>query len=476
MGRNRLRHGLALVCMTIASAFAFVAQSTETSGASKPQSEVTSEEAQAIAWFKQNAVPLSGSAPAMTELQPLMHTFDKARVIGIGEVTHGDHQDQDFKAELIKALIKDGRIDTLILECNRQAGRDFEAYAQGAPTDLTELVRSKHFFRLWQDDEFAGLLLWIRAWNKTASHQVHIIGVDLQDALTDARFAMEFVAAQDHKLARRLRVGLKPTLSPEAQKIQFYKWLLATPKPTFLKAQASLNDMLAAFDTHASQWSRFDGYDAARYAARTAVQGFKTFDAEAGDPKFDFSKAPSGYVNRRDIFMAANMLERLGPSGRGALWAHDMHVIGNLPDEVVAQGYMSQGTELHRQLGKDYISIGFAWSDGAFNAPLTNGWSGDDMLKRTEWKVLTLPNNRPGDLGYVLSKVGISQFYVDLRHPSDAVVKWGKTPYFRGLAGAGVSPQNWQISDEDKMGLLPSHDILIYFHTITPSHMWPLKP
>ena len=98
------------------------------------------------------------------------------------------------------------------------------------------------------------------------------------------------------------------------------------------------------------------------------------------------------------------------------------------------------------------------------------------MLKRTEWKVLTLPNNRPGDLGYVLSKVGISQFYVDLRHPSDAVVKWGKTPYFRGLAGAGVSPQNWQISDEDKMGLLPSHDILIYFHTITPSHMWPLKP
>ena len=136
------------------------------------------DEAAAVDWLRTVAVPFADTTPTIAEFDRLLPRLDGARVIGIGEATHGDHQDQAFKAELIKALVRTGRIDTVALECNRAAGAAFDAYVRDGTGELTTLVRSRSFFRIWHDDEFAGLILWLRAWNTTAAMPVTVIGVD----------------------------------------------------------------------------------------------------------------------------------------------------------------------------------------------------------------------------------------------------------------------------------------------------------
>jgi erythromycin esterase len=100
--------------------------------------------------------------------------LEGAQIVGIGEVTHGDHEDQTFKAELIKALVMKGQAQVLILESNRQVGADLDVYINGKGGNLPVLLRSPSFFRIWRTDEFASLILWLRAYNVQASQPVFI--------------------------------------------------------------------------------------------------------------------------------------------------------------------------------------------------------------------------------------------------------------------------------------------------------------
>ena len=233
---------------------------------------LSADEQAAVAWLRARAVPFADTSPTAPELAALLPHLDGARIIGIGEATHGDHQDQSFKVALIKALVRSGRIDTLALECNRQAGADFDAYARGGAADLVTLVRSKSFFRTWQDDEFAGLILWLRAWNATTTAPpIRIIGIDNQDAIRDAGVALDFIGKQDAALAAQLRAGIAPMSDdPATARLQFYKWVVATSRARFDRAQRGVIAIADAFAAHERDWGTAPGFDDARYAARVA--------------------------------------------------------------------------------------------------------------------------------------------------------------------------------------------------------------
>ncbi len=437
---------------------------------------LTADEQAAVAWLRTTAAPFADTAPTTPELAQLLPHLDGARIIGIGEATHGDHQEQSFKAELIKALVRGRRIDTLALECNRQAGADFDAYVHGGDGDLVALVRSKSFFRTWQDDEFAGLILWLRAWNATTTAApIRIIGIDNQDAIRDASFALDFIARHDAALATQLRAGIAPMFDdPKTAKLQFYKWVVATPRAAFDRTQAGVTAIAAVFDTHGTDWAAFTGFDDARYAARTAVQGMNQFELEAGDPDFDLGKAPPGYDIRRDVFMAANLVER-SAGHPSAFWAHDVHVIGDVDPVLAARGWRPMGSDLRRALGNAYVTVGFVWGAGSFNsrhvADRTSTGVGN-----SDWVPTTLPGDVPGTLGHVFAAAGGERFWVDLREAPPAVLAWGKTRYYRGWAGATTIAAKWNANDDERAATIPSFDLLVWFRTITPSHMWPKLP
>jgi erythromycin esterase len=435
------------------------------------------EESAAVAWLVAAGVAFDPSAYDAATLAPLAERLGSARVVGIGEATHGSHQDQAFKAELIKALVRSGKVTVLLLEANRDAGEQFDRYVRDGIGDPAEVMRAGSFFRIWKNDEFAGLLIWLRNWNKGAANPVRIVGIDCQDPGRDSSVALELITAHDSAAAAQLRAGLGG-LVPGAR---FVEWLRKVERSEFDRAMATSAALAAWFDTAPAAARTDPGFARAHAAATTARQAFVTFELDRDDA--DKSKMDPAYFARRDLFMAENAVSTLAPEERAALWAHDLHVMGDLPAFFRAAGYVTLGAAIQDKLGADYLAVGFTWSKGAFHANTAADEAA--LIKPTtipELEVFSLPNNRPGELGSLFDRTGARAMWIDLATlpTSPLIQSWSKRPYWRGWAGARVVPAMWQVANPET-GDVPGdvatgHDVIVWFQTISPSHIWPVPP
>jgi erythromycin esterase len=442
-----------------------------------PTPATAEEEAAAVDWLKASGIAFDPSAYDAATLAPLAERLSTARIIGIGEATHGSHQDQAFKAELIKALVKSGKINVLLLEANRDAGEQFDRYVRLGEGDPVEVVRAGSFFRIWKNDEFASLLIWLRNWNKGAANPVRIIGIDCQDAGRDSGVALDLIAAHDPAAAELLRSGLG-SLVPG---VRFVDWLRKVERSEFDTAMATSAALAAWFDIAPAAARADPGFARAQSAATTARQAFVTFEFDRDDA--DKTRMDPPYFARRDLFMAENAVTMLTPDERAALWAHDSHVMGDMPALFRAVGFVSLGAAIRDRLGGDYVAVGFTWSTGAFHS---NTAADEAALAKPttipELEVFSLPNNRTGELGSIFDRTGAQAMWIDLATlPADPVIqRWSQRPYWRGWAGARVLPSMWQVSNPET-GDVPGdvatgHDVIVWFQTISPTRIWPLPP
>lgn len=354
--RTEILAGLAAVALAL-SAPAHAQPELPDSSPATPE-----EEAAAVQWLKSAGTAFDPSAYDAATLAPLADRLGKARVIGIGEATHGSHQDQAFKSELIKQLVRSGKVTALLLEANRDAGEQFDRYIRFGEGDPVAALRAGSFFRIWKNDEFAGLLIWLRNWNKGAANPVRIIGIDCQDPGRDSGVALDLIAVHDPAAAAQLRGGLG-SLVPG---VRFVEWFRKVERSEFDTAMATSAALAGWFDT-APEAARADpGFARARAAATTARQAFVTFELDRDDA--DKSRMDPAYNARRDIFMADNALTMVASEERAALWAHDSHVAGVLPAFVRELGYVTLGAGIRDRLGSDYVAVGFTWSSGAFHS------------------------------------------------------------------------------------------------------------
>ena len=436
-------------------------------------------EAAGLAWITAAGHPLSGADAGSDELAPIAAQLKDARIIGVGEVTHGDHEDQRFKAALIEELVREGAVTTVAIEANRDVARTFDAYATRGEGDPMALMRSTSFFRVFRDEEFAGLLVWLRAWNQVATQPVHIIGIDDQDAGRDAAFALGMIARHDRKLAAALRTpfgALIPAAGQDYPKAATWVMGQTTASIAALKNHAkAVADTISA---HKDSWGSDPDYAEAAYAAETAWQCFDIFEREGtdADPK---TPPPSDYYARRDKHMAQNLVARLGANDHAALWAHNFHVMAVLPEGMIADGTTTVGRELRNQLGQAYRNIGFTYSHGHIDAVV----GAYDTVKSADPEaVVEVPNDRPGELGSVFARTGLPALWIDLRaRPHTPLLdQWNATEYQTGATGWAVDPNHWQ----DDPPSAPDHvvqvdegfDLLVWFRTITPARRLPIAP
>lgn len=440
-----------------------------------PTPATLEEEAAAVEWLNTTGTPFDPSAYDAATLAPLAERLGAARIVGIGEATHGSHQDQAFKAELIKALVMSGKVTVLMLEANRDAGEQFDRYVRSGEGDPVTVVRAESFFRIWRNDEFTGLLTWLRAWNQSAATPVRVIGIDCQDPGRDSGVALEFVAAHDAAKAAQWSAamgGLKPG-------VRFVTWIDNSERAEFDQVMSTTAALAAWFEAADESLRAKPGFARARFAAMTAQQALAAFEFDRDDS--DKSKADPAYFSRRDRFMGENAVAMLQPGERAALWAHDSHVMEDVPGWVRAMGFQTQGSAIRDKLGDEYATVGFTWSQGSFRstiAPLKPDGT-PDMKTRRNLEVVTLPNNRPGELGNLFDRTGAKAMWIDIasRPATPLMESWSKRPYWRGWSGALTVPEVWQITDMQSGSVagdsVTGHDVIVWFQSISPTRLLP---
>lgn len=442
------------------------------------------EEAAALDWLKSAGKSFEPSAYGEVDLAPLAEILGKSRIIGIGEATHGSHQDQQFKTDLIKQLVRIGKVQVLVLEANREAGYGFDRYVRHGEGDPAELIRSGSFFRIWKGDEFAELIMWLRAWNLRSENKVRVIGIDDQDPGRDSVFALSFIERFDKPLAKRLRTGMGSLLPTKgAAHPRFAKWWLDTPKAEAEAARDSTAAMRQWFDTAPTKAKADPGFRDALWAAETARQAYVIYEYERSDA--DPAKRTPEYYARRDNFMAGNAIAMIGADERAAIWAHDTHVMEDVPELAKAVGFNTLGSLIKAKVGEQYATVGFTWSHGSFRAsdmPSMNAEAMASAVRNPSDDVVTLPNDRVGEAGYLFNQTGTQAMWIDFstRPRTPIIEAWAKRPYWRGYAGWGVVKADWQKFNPD-VGDFPlelplGHDVIVWFRTISPSHRWSVIP
>ena len=420
-------------------------------------------EAEALAWVKANARTFSED-PEPHELADAAKALTGAQVVGIGEASHGSHEDRLFKASLIRALIERGQARIIALECNFLPGRALNNYVQTGEGDPAQLMRANGFFEIWRCDEMLDLITWARAWNLAGKPTVSVIGVDCQAIGRDADFALTWLAEHDKAKATAKRDELTLVVGPDVRTKRIDELagsLSADQMQTQITATKGLFDFLKA----QASWTALAGYGDALSAARAAHQGLLAFELETkGAP------APTdvSYYARRDQFMAENLLA-MAAGAPAVYWAHNGHVVPALglfgPGETC-------GGHLRRALGKSYRSVIFEYDRATLIAKVTTpGISpppSSQPMQRVERPSF------PGTLGSALSVLEVERFWVDLATAPDttALRAWVAHPYHHDWPGTALV--DGQIDpDSPDVALAGRVDLLVFFKHVSPARFLP---
>lgn len=407
-----------------------------------------------LPWIKANATGFDPKKPDSIWSDKLANALSSVRLLGLGEATHGSHEDAAVKSAIIKGLVASGAVTSFFFEVNNSGGRELDAFINGETGDPVTRVKTAKIFNVVKTKAVAELLGWLRDHNKTAKTPVRIFGIDCQSTALDALIALEALRSIDPKAALAFDAPLAPIVSQKAQDLHFSLLIKSLTTAQLQTAMKALEELRAVLKTYP------DAKDA-HYAALTAWQGLKSFEMETSDGKITGDEA--AYFARRDVFMAENILQLLGDH-HAVFWAHNNHVITDAPNT----GYTPTGKRLRQAMGNDYRALVIDYGRARFNAvpqlPVFSQAKASDPQQVIDW------SNKSGRMAGLLDRAELGSYWVELSAlPKDAAgLKWRKLSYRVDWPGWGAPKmQALNIGLDFPHGTL--FDFVVYIEAMTPS-------
>jgi hypothetical protein len=82
----------------------------------------------ALEWIRANARPFTGDLDQPDELRPLLDRLNTARVIGLGELSHGDRESAATRIAIARGLIEEGGVRLTGMESSIGSSNGLERF------------------------------------------------------------------------------------------------------------------------------------------------------------------------------------------------------------------------------------------------------------------------------------------------------------------------------------------------------------
>jgi erythromycin esterase len=275
----------------------------------------------ALAWINQTAMPLAslGPAPSTADLASFTTMAGPARIIGLGEATHGSREFFTMKDRLLRHLVEDAGVTGFAIEATMPEAFAIDTYVRTGAGNPAVLL-SHLYFWTWNTQEVADLIAWLRQWNEQhAARQVGFYGFDMQYPGVAIDSVSSYVA--------RVAPSLSAAIADD------YACLADYRNDTHGRVARSYSTAGRAV---------WDACVKAIDAARDLLNDHRdTLVAASSEREFAFAVQMTKLVQQwhlvmrslsavqRDAAMADNvewLLDREGPDGKLVLWAHNFHV------------------------------------------------------------------------------------------------------------------------------------------------------
>src|SRR5256714_10411046 len=132
------------------------------------QRRSSAQDSAVVAWIRETAIPLQAlnAGSGFADLAPLKAVLKDARIVGLGESSHGTSEFQRVKHRLLEFLVKEMGYTAFAMEAGyseAQPMNDYVLHGTGNRAD----VLSKLGYVAWDMEEFAAMVDWMRAYNRT---------------------------------------------------------------------------------------------------------------------------------------------------------------------------------------------------------------------------------------------------------------------------------------------------------------------
>ncbi|WP_194895433.1 erythromycin esterase family protein [Catenulispora pinisilvae] len=393
------------------------------------------------------AHPLTSTDPGAgtADLQALGAMVGNAKVVGLGEATHGSHEFFALKDRVFRYLVEKKGFTSFALEMSWSAGLRIDDYLQHGGGDARQIVHETMAGSPWDREEFVTLVQWMRDYNvQHPAHPVHFLGDDVGAPSLGAPVfdAVTGYMQRTHPESLPRLNALLSGLRPLNDAIGYLDRPLAERQQNESKAQ----QVLAMMQSAGAPGDR--DYEYALQNARNIAQTYTFLSVNVTDPA-----SLTAMERYRDQVMADNTAWWLRyEGGRILLSAHDDHV-GYLATDPATYP-KTQGAFLHDALGSGYVAIGTTFDRGSFLSK-SQALGGD-------WQKFTLPAAPAGSNEYTLDQVRYRDYYVDLRKAPAAARAW--LDQARPTYDVGTQ---FPVDGTPELAVGHAFDVLIHLHSVT---------
>ena len=166
-------------------------------------------------WIRANAVRLTTpqAGHGFADMKPLGKIVGNARIVSLGEATHGSREFFQLKHRMLEFLATRMGFTIFSIEANMPEAYKLNDFVLRGEGDPAKLIKGMYFWT-WDTQEVLDMVLWMREFNQSGKGRVEFTGFDMQTPNVALEIVKNFVANVDPDYAAALNEAGKLALAP----------------------------------------------------------------------------------------------------------------------------------------------------------------------------------------------------------------------------------------------------------------------
>ncbi len=386
----------------------------------------------------------------------LLERIGDAKVVLLGEASHGTSEFYAMRQEITKALIEKKGFNIICAEADWSDAEQINNYVrnQYQTQDWMPFARFPEW--MWKNKEVLDFVEWLKKYNIKHNNIIGFYGLDLYGLENSIDLVINYLQDIDPELATLAKLRYS-CIMPYMSNPTVYGKLVKTQK-----LESCEKDVLKMLFDLLKNKNKLNHSQAFFYAYQNATV---VVDAERYYKAMYYGSAESW--NLRDFHMfytLKSLLSYYGKDSKAIVWAHNSHIGNALATEMYAKGEINIGHLCKEHFGAKSYNIGFGTHTGTVAA--ANNW-GEAI------QVMPINNSLSGSYEHLCCKTKVTNFTLPLReqHSEKNLRELLSTPRLERAIGVVYRPETELVSHYFKAVLPSQFDEYIWFNktkAITP--------
>jgi erythromycin esterase-like protein len=404
------------------------------------------------------AHPLRGAAH---DYDPLLDLIGDARVVLLGEASHGTHEFYRDRDRITRRLIEEKGFTAVAVEADWPDAYRVNRWVGGTGRDRTAFDALGDFLRfprwMWRNRDVLAFIEWLRAHNSSHPReqtQVGFYGLDLYSLFASMGEVIRFLEQVDPEAAKRARYRYS-CFDAFGENTQAYGYAAEFGLTRSCEDQAV--QQLVELQRRAAELAQRDGLvpeDEVFYAEQNArlVKNAEEYY------RIMFRGRVESW-NLRDRHMTETLdaliahLERKGTAAKVVVWEHNSHIGDARATAMGDMGEWNVGQLTRERFGNDAVLVGFSTYHGTVTA--ASDWDASAERKRVR-------PGLPGSFEALFHGTGTKNFLLRLRGDAQLEESLSQRRLQRAI-GVVYHPETERVSHYFEARLPQQFDAVIHF-------------